>query len=72
MGIIDKKTVTLLCPKYHVSDVVNSIQKGSRYGADWGLFSESKLFALTTVFDDVLSPKITSAKCKNCGSDIDG
>jgi hypothetical protein len=69
MGIIDTTKFTITCPKCGIIESVSVHQKGSSYNPYWQDGAEAKKFDLTWTGGDKEEPKITSAKCKACGSE---
>lgn len=67
MGIIDKNTVTLRCPKCQIAETLTAVENGSVYGSSgWRDFKESTHFDFTSVDRGSAGPQIESGKCKKC------
>lgn len=69
MGIIDTTHFTITCPKCGIIESLSVHEKGSAYSSSWQDGAEAKNFILTWTGGDKVEPKITSAKCRACGSE---
>lgn len=68
MGIVDKNTVTLHCPRCDISETISALEKGSAYGSSWTDYDKAKRFDYIQEPGNV-GPRIASAKCKHCAGD---
>lgn len=67
MGVIDKNTAILKCPRCQVTETLTAFERGSAYGsAGWCTFSTSKHFDVVADDAGLGGPQITAAKCKQC------
>ena len=65
MGINDKVTPTLTCPKCNAVEGLAAYESGSRFGAACGGFRSERF---TVVSDDgKYGPSVRSATCNKCG-----
>lgn len=69
MGIIDTTAIKITCAKCSIAESISIHQKGSIYNPYWQEGFEAESFILTWVGGNKEEPKITSAKCKSCGSE---
>ena len=71
MGIIDKKTYALTCPQCGARESASVLDKGSgRSGSSWQ--SGASFSSFSTAWSGGgggEEPELTSATCKNCGTE---
>lgn len=68
MGVVDKNTVKLHCPKCNISETISALEKGSAYGSSWTDYSNAEHFDYIQE-PGRIGPQIKSAKCRNCAGD---
>ncbi len=69
MGIIDKTTYTLTCPKCGAVEVATILDKGSNWGGPhWQSAARFSQFDTTWEGGGSREPELKSATCKQCTS----
>jgi hypothetical protein len=66
MGLIDKKSFNIICPKCSNSELLEVSQKGSSFSAHWQDLPTSKLFDILLKQLEGEEPKVEKATCKDC------
>lgn len=69
MGVIDKAVYNLTCLDCGEVEGATILDKGSNYGGSWWC-SRANFIKFDTAWEGggVKEPKLTSKKCKKCGS----
>ncbi len=69
MGVIDKTTYTLTCPKCGTKESASVLEKGSGWGGSWQEGASFLSFKTQWIGGGKQEPKLTSATCGECGAE---